>query len=170
MSDEQTTIVAAFDRQTQAEGAIDELWHAGFKKDELGVAFPGEALHQATTATEALEEKAADGAVTGAVTGGALGAIAGTAVAATIPGIGPVLVMGLLLGLTTGAALGTFAGPFLALGLSPETVETYQTNLKAGRCLVVARTSQPERALLILQSHNPEHLEVNGKKIMTVKA
>lgn len=101
MSDQQTTVVGVFAKRAQAEGAIDELWHAGYTKDQVGMAFPGEAPHRATTATEALEEKAANGTVAGAVTGGALGAIAGAAVVAAIPGIGPILAMGLLLGLTT---------------------------------------------------------------------
>ena len=68
----QETVVAVFDTQAQAEGAVDALWHAGFPKNHIGMAAPGEKLQQAKTATEDLEERAADGAIAGAVTGGAL--------------------------------------------------------------------------------------------------
>jgi hypothetical protein len=162
----QETVVAVFDTQGQAEGAIDALWHAGFAKNHIGMAAPGKPMQQASTATEDLEERAADGAIAGAVTGGALGAVAGAAVVSVIPGIGPVLAMGLLLGLTTGAALGTFAGPFLALGLSKEHAATYQADLKAGRTIVVVRTDQPEKAMMIVQAHSPRFVEEGGRRVM----
>ena len=138
------------------------MWHKGFAKDQIGLAAPGEEPRQATTATEVLEEKAADGAVAGAVTGGALGAVAGAAVVSLIPGIGPVLGFGLLLGLSTGAAVGTFAGPFLALGFSREAVAHYESHLQSGRCLLVVHTDDPQKAAMILRSHAPESVEIAG--------
>jgi hypothetical protein len=159
-----TVVVAVFERRAQADGAIDELWHAGFAKEQIGLAAPGEPTRQASTATEALEETAASGAAAGAVTGSALGGVLGTLAVAAIPGLGPVLVGGLL-GMAAGAALGSFAGPFVALGLSDETVKRYHADLAGGRSIVVLHTDRPEEALTILRGHGPRSLEVAGRPV-----
>jgi len=162
-------VIGVFEHRGKAEGAIDELWHAGFSKEQIGIASPGENLHQATTQTEDLEEKAANGAAAGAVTGAAAGAVVGAAALSIIPGIGPVLGGGLLLGLTTGAAagaaLGTFAGPFVAMGVAEEATQNYAEDLRAGRTLVVVRTDKPEAALSILRSHGPLYVELGGRRL-----
>ncbi len=142
-------VVAIFANRGMADSAIDALLHAGFLKSEIGLASPGEHLHEADTATEQLEERAAHGASTGAVTGGVLGAFAGMIAVATIPGFGPVLLGGLLLGslggAAAGAALGTFAGPFVAMGLKEKDAQramqrssgwverSWSSNRKTGR-------------------------------------
>lgn len=163
------TVIGVFDNPGKAEAAIDELWHAGFPKEQIGIAAPGENLHQARTHTEDLEDRAANGATNGAIAGGALGAVIGAAALSVIPGIGPVLGGGLLLGLTTGAAtgaaLGTFAGPFLAMGVSEEATKDYAEDLRSGRTLVVVRTEKPEEALTILQSHGPFYVQMAGRRI-----
>src|SRR5437899_818387 len=97
-------VVAVFEHRKQAEGAIDELWHAGFPKEQIGFATPGESPRQATTTTEALEEEAAGGAATGALAGGVVGALAGAVAVAAMPGIGAVIAGGLLLHMIVGAA------------------------------------------------------------------
>src|SRR4051812_22216014 len=96
-------VVAVFPTRGQAEGAIDELWHAGFRHDQVGVITPG-GVQEATTHTDGAEATAAGGAATGAVAGGAIGAIIGAAAVGAIPGIGPILAGGLLAGVATGAA------------------------------------------------------------------
>jgi len=162
-------VIGVFDNRGKAEGAIDELWHSGFPKEQIGIAAPGENLHQASTRTEDLEDQAANGAANGAITGGALGAVIGAAALSVIPGIGPVLGGGLLLGLTTGAAagaaLGTFAGPFVAMGVSEDATKNYAEDLRSGRTLVVVRTEKPEEALTILRSHGPLYVEMAGRRL-----
>ncbi len=49
-------VVAIFANRGMADSAIDALLHAGFLKSEIGLASPGEHLHEADTATEQLEE------------------------------------------------------------------------------------------------------------------
>src|SRR5260370_42067547 len=70
-------VTAVFDNRGQAESAIDNLWHAGFRHDQVGILMPGGQGTEATTATEETEENAATGAVTGAAAGGTIGAVAG---------------------------------------------------------------------------------------------
>jgi hypothetical protein len=151
-------VTAVFDTRGKAESAIDNLWHAGFRHDQIGILTPGGHVAEATTSTEKTEEKAATGAVTGAAAGGAIGAVAGALAAAFIPGVGPVLaggiVTGLVLGGAAGAAAGSYLGPFLALGLSEDEARRYHSELKAGRTIVMVRAQdRAADAVTILRSH-----------------
>jgi hypothetical protein len=150
--------MATFDNRGKAESAIDNLWHAGFRHDQVGILMPGGRATEATTATEGTEEKAAEGALAGAATGGAIGAVAGALATAFIPGIGPVLAGGILtgtvLGGAAGAAAGSYLGPFVALGVSEDQARRYQDELKAGRTIVTVRTDdRAADAVAILRSH-----------------
>lgn len=158
---EPVAVAAVFSNRDHAEGAVDELWHNGFAKEDIGLAAPGHEMAVATTQTEGQEEAAADGAATGAIAGGAIGAVAGFAVS-LIPGIGPVAAFGLLLGLGTGAAVGAFAGPFVALGFSHRSARQYESELRNGRCVLVVRTTDPQKAAMILREHGPVSIEVSG--------
>jgi hypothetical protein len=173
-SDILTPIVAVFLLRGQAEAAVDELWHAGFAKDHIGMAVPGENLRQATTATEPEEERAAKGAAVGAVAGGAVGALAGAVAVATLPGLGAILVGGALMGIAAGAAagaaLGTFAGPFVAMGFSKHEAQRYEDEFRAGRSVVVvlAEEDDVDKAVTILKSHGPAYVEVAGAPLATI--
>jgi len=157
-------LVAAFPTRSQAELAIDKLWHEGFKPNHIGMAGPGQSWTQADTPTGPLERTAGHGAVIGAVTGGGIGAIAGGIIAGLIPGVGPVLAGGLLAGILTGAAAGaaagSYVGPFVAMEWSTHDVEAFHDQLKAGKTLVAV---QPEDrfldALTILRNHGGEILD-----------
>lgn len=161
-------VVAVFATRVQAEGAIDELWHAGFAKEHIGLATHGQPFRQGTTAEEGTEETAADGAAAGALAGSTLGALAGAAVAMFIPGVGPVVGGGLLIGIVTGAtagaALGSFAGPFVAMGMSNDVIQRYEADFRAGRSVVLVRSDRPEEALAILNSHGPTYVEIAGQR------
>jgi hypothetical protein len=151
-------VTAVFVDRGKAESAIDNLWHAGFRHDQVGVLMPGGHVAEATTATEQTEENAAGGAVTGAATGGVLGAVAGALATAFIPGVGPVLAGGILagavLGGAAGAAAGSYLGPFVALGFSKDEADHYHNELKAGRTIVIVWTEdRAADAVTILRSH-----------------
>jgi hypothetical protein len=173
MGNNSLPIIAVFPNRSRADAAIDELWHAGFHEDEIGVASPGEELHQATTATGQIEDRAAQGAQTGAVAGGIAGALAGTVAAATIPGFGPILAGGMLLsmvgGAAAGAALGTFAGPFVALGLSSDEARHFETEFRAGRTIVTVQAKdKQEEAFTILHSHGPVSVAAAGTRMSSM--
>lgn len=160
------SLVAVFARRRQAEAAIDELWHAGFARDRIGMVLPGENAKQATTVTASAEDRAAEGAVTGAVAGGAVNALAGAIAVATLPGLGALLVGGALTGIATGAALGSFAGPFVALGFSQRLAQQYEDAFRAGRSLVLVRAEDDvDKALTILKSHGPVSIETTGQPV-----
>jgi hypothetical protein len=143
-----SVVAASFETSGHAEAALDELWHSGFSREQIGMAAPGHAVEQAETPAGKLEETAAEGAVVGATAGGAIGALAGVLVTTLIPGIGPVLTGGALagvgLGTAAGAAAGTYLGPFLALGLTKQQSKDCGTHLQAGRTIVLVNA--PERS------------------------
>ena len=164
-----TSVVAVYRTRGQAEAAIDQLSHAGFTKEQVGILIPGEGEQQAVTQIEKHEETHASGAVAGAATGTLVGTIAGALAMVLIPGLGPILtggaIMGVIAGAATGAAVGSFAGPFLAMGFSEEDVHRYQTDLRSGRTVVIVHTEgKQERAIMILRSHDPVDLNVAGSE------
>ena len=53
---ERSLVAAVFDNRGKAESAIDNLWHAGFRHDQIGILTPGRGVTEATTATEKTEE------------------------------------------------------------------------------------------------------------------
>jgi hypothetical protein len=152
-------VIAVFPDRAHAEGAIDDLWHRGFRHDEIGILIPGKGEQEAQTRTGPLEEDAARGTTTGAVAGGALGAIIGAIVVGAIPGIGPVLAGGILTGVITGAAagaaVGVYLGPFVAMGLSESEAHYYAGQLKSGRTLVVVHADgRADEARMVLHKHS----------------
>jgi hypothetical protein len=164
-----TSVVAVYRTRGQAEAAIDQLWHAGFTKEQVGILIPGEGEQQPVTEIEKHEENHATGAVAGAATGTLLGTMAGALAMVLIPGLGPILtggaLMGVIAGAATGAAVGSFAGPFLAMGFTDEDVHRYQTDLRSGRTVVVVHTEgKQDRAIMILRTHDPVDLHVAGSE------
>jgi hypothetical protein len=141
----QSTLVVAFPTRGKAEGAIDELWHAGFRQDQIGIVTPSGHVTQATTATEKSEENAGEGAVVGAATGGVVGAVLGALATGLIPGVGLVLAGGMLTGIivggAAGAAAGSYLGPFIALGFTEAEATRYHSELKAGKTLVTVNAA-----------------------------
>jgi uncharacterized membrane protein len=159
-------VVALFASRAQAESATDELWHAGFRHNQIGMAVPGGPEHEATTRTEQVEERAATGTTRGAMTGGVLGAVAGAAAISFVPGVGPVLAGELLLGVVVGgaagAAVGTFAGPFLAMGLAEDEAHYFGNEVRGGRTVLVVKpedVTQEQKAIEVMRSHGGEIAE-----------
>lgn len=169
---DQATILAVFDEGGQAEVALDRLWHAGFRREQIGIVKPGR-IDEAKTPAGEVEHAAARGAATGAVAGGTLGAITGALLTGFIPGIGPVVAGGLLTGLVAGAAAGAaggaYLGPFIGMGLSEDEARRYEGNIQAGRTVVAVRPGdQHDKAVEILEhygAHTIRHAagEVVGK-------
>ncbi len=155
-------LVAVFDERSHAYAAIDELEHAGFRSDQIGLATPGGSVHEAQTPISRREDEAAEGAAVGVVTGGVAGAVGGALAAALIPGVGPILAGGFLAGIlagtvggaAAGAALGGWIGPFMAMGVSEHDAHRYSSELKAGRTLVIVKPEgRHEEVAQILHDH-----------------
>ena len=152
-------LVTVFPDRGHAEGAIDELWHRGFRHDQIGILVAGQGEVEAETGTGEIEETAALGTTAGAVTGGTVGAIIGALVVGAIPGIGPVLAGGILTGIitgaATGAAVGVYLGPFLAMGFSEREADYYANQLRSGRTIVVVHApGREDEVRMVAHKHS----------------
>jgi len=156
MAYERETVAAVFDRQTDAEQAVAELWEAGFARDRVDMVSKSQGRTEATpNFTE--QRDAANGAAVGAVAGASAGAVAGALLFTLVPGLGTVIGGGLLAGILGGAALGaaggTFAGPFAAL-LNEDEARHYAQQVQEGRIVVLVHAfDRSDEARAILTRH-----------------
>jgi hypothetical protein len=148
-SEVQTVLIGVFKDRPAARCFVQELQHAGFRDDQIGMATP----ESDGAPADAVE----DTAVAGAISGGAAGGVAGLALGTLLlPGLGTVLAGGLLAavlgGVAVGAGAGGVLGGLLGLGLSEEDAQAYEKHLRAGNTLVVVQAPgrYPE-ALTILE-------------------
>jgi outer membrane lipoprotein SlyB len=173
MANDSPLLLGVFPNRELAEGAIDELGHAGYSHNEVGILAPGGKIDHAESPTHRREKVAAQGAETGALAGGSLGILAGALAVAAIPGIGLAVTGGLftiLAGATAaGAALGAFAGPFVAMGLSEEEAKTYEDEFRQGRTIVAVQVRDHEHldeVVTLLRSHGATTVKTRDGRIL----
>jgi hypothetical protein len=151
--------VAAFDDRVEAERAVDELYQAGFGRDDVGFALRGDDVGRGGMITDEPGALDGNGAVRGAIAGGVAGLLFGAAASLVIPGLGPVLAAGIIAsalgfgaaGVATGGILGAMAG----LGVSEDEAHFYAREFDAGKALVIVRRgiAGAGRAMQILARH-----------------
>ena len=151
-----TTAVGVFHDRQEAEQAVQDLLHAGFRQDQIGVV----ARHDEppTLPAGAHETKAAAAGITGVVAGGAFGGLLGAVAAGLIPGVGPILGAGLLAaavgGAAAGAAAGGVLGALVGLSIPEEDARYYQAEFESGRTLVTVKADERyNEAVDILRGH-----------------
>jgi hypothetical protein len=172
MTNDCPLLLGVFPNRELAEGAIDELEHAGYTPNQIGILAPGGKIEEAELPTGHQEDTAAKGAEAGAVAGGGLGLLAGTLVAVTTP-IGLAVTGGILTviaGATAaGAALGAFAGPFVAMGLTEEEAKHYEHEFKAGRTIVVVQVpdrQHEDEVVTLLRSHGATTVKSRDGRVL----
>jgi hypothetical protein len=163
-------VVAVFPDRSQAEAAVDSLWHEGVRHNDIGMVLPGHRIEEAKTPTGDVEESAADGAEAGAIAGGAVGAFLGAAATGMIPGIGPIVAAGILTGILTGAATGAtagvFLGPFLAMGLTEDVARHCEGELSAGKTvLVVQGRDKQGEVISLLHGHGALSVTAGARSV-----
>jgi uncharacterized membrane protein len=150
MTTGKTVAVGVFTERASAANALGALHRMGFNDEHLGyVTREGaiastsmqDAKPEGTMPEETNVPTTAAGALSGGVIGGALVAV----IALLIPGLGPVLVGGALGGAALGALVGGFAGSLVSLGVTEEEAQYYQSQLTAGRTLVLVSNVSLER-------------------------
>ena len=117
---------------------------------------------------------AATGAGTGAWVGGLFGLLVGAAFL-VLPGVGPVVIAGPLLvallggleGAVAGATIGWLSGALVGWGVPRDEAIKYETEVKAGKFLVVARGTRDalECARQTLAPQSPERLDVYAEGV-----
>ena len=173
MSQVETTvgsnIVAVYPDHASAEEAIRQLHEAGFAMRDLSIIGRDFQMSEEPIGFISTGDYAKAGAETGAWFGGLFGLLVGAAFL-ILPGVGPVVVAGpiaaaLLAGLEgaiAGTALGSLAGALVGVGIPRDRALKYETQIRGGKFIVVAR-GVPEaiaRARELIPHHDSEHIEV----------
>ncbi|HZW32300.1 MAG TPA: general stress protein [Isosphaeraceae bacterium] len=161
MAQQRSTIVGVFDDRQQADRAVDALRRAGFRDDQLGVAWrhEEEAVHVAGSDQATDETRAGEGAAVGALAGLGLGAVAGIGVlSGVIPVIGPAIAAGtlgvILTNAAAGAGIGGLVGALVGAGIPEAEAQYYQNEFEAGRMIVTVQAEgRADDAMAILRRY-----------------
>src|SRR5437764_6481224 len=164
-----SSIVAVYPDHASAEQAVRMLHKEGFAMHDLSIVGRDFQMTEEPIGFVNAGDYAAAGAGTGAWVGGLFGLLVGASFL-ILPGLGPVIVagplsvalLGGLEGALAGAALGGLAGALVGWGVPKEQALKFETQVKAGKFLVVAR-GKPEdvsRAKTLLAPAAPEHIEI----------
>lgn len=157
-----STTVAVYTSRVAAEEAIRTLATDGFPLAQLSIIGKDFQSSERPLGFVDAASVASEGAAIGGATGGLVGLMLASALL-VVPGIGPVIVGGQLIaaliggveGALAGAALGGLAGVLIGYGISREHVLRFETEIRAGRFLVVFRGGgdEAERASALLARH-----------------
>lgn len=155
MDTNEPTAVGVFDDLEKAERTIDELRHAGFQADEIGII--GHVGQQAETVpTPPAMHAPEENAINGIIRGGILGTLVGVLVSIVIPGMGEVTGTGRWFEIIGGAALGAAVGgvliAFSSLLFTRPRTRFYAGELEKGRFIVTVKNPRrKEEAVLLLR-------------------
>jgi len=172
MAGKNTSAFGIYRTRAGAEGAVDALLSAGFRREDISVLFPEnegtkDFAHEKNT-------KAPEGATTGATTGGAIGGTLGLLAgigSLAIPGVGPFIaagpIMGALAGLGAGAVAGGLIGALAGMGIPEYEARRYEGRVKEGGILLSVHCDNSEwvvRAKDILKRTGAEDVASAGEK------
>ena len=164
-----SSIVAVYSDHAEAENAVRQLHEAGFAMGDLSIIGRDFQMSEEPTGFVSAGDYAKAGAGTGAWFGGLFGLLVGAAFL-IVPGVGPIViagpltaaVLGAVEGAIAGTCLGCLAGALVGWGIPRDRALTYETQIKGGKFLVVARGVPEviERARTLLVHHTSEHVDV----------
>src|SRR5262249_44523791 len=170
IAQQRSTIVGGFDDRQQADRAVDELRRAGFRDDQIGVAWRHEEgefdVEGSGDATD--ETRAGTGAMAGVLAGLGLGAVAGIGVlSGVIPVIGPAIAGGtlgvILTNAAAGAGIGGLVGALVGAGIPEDEAQYYQGEFEAGRTIVTGQADgRADAAMGILPPYGAPHMSSPG--------
>ncbi len=168
---EKNAIVAIYETHLEAEDAIRELQKAGFDMQQLSIVGKDYQTEEEVVGYYTTGDRMKAWGKSGAFWGGLWGLLFGSAFF-MIPGLGPLLVAGPLVGWIIGAlegavvvgGLSALGAGLYSIGIPADSVIEYETQIKAGKFVVIAHSSPDEismiRATLNMTSHQDikEHI------------
>jgi hypothetical protein len=145
------TAVAVYPDHTEAETAIKALQHGGFDMRKLSIIGADYHSEEDVVGYYNTGDRMRQWGRNGAFWGGIWGLLFGSAFF-FIPGIGPIIVAGPIVAAIVGAlegavavgALGVIGASLTGIGVPRDSVLEYQTQIKAGKFLVIAHGSHAE--------------------------
>jgi len=138
-----------------ANQTIAELLSLGLEKDDINLIISDKAKSHFSAATKDTGDRAVVDSAIGAGAGGALGAllVGLTAIGGVlIPGASLLVTGPLVAALTgagTGAAIGGLAGALSAYGISAVESHRYESEIKAGKAVVLAHTKNDAQTMAV---------------------
>jgi len=164
-----SSVIAVYPDHESAERAVKLLSKEGFPMSNLSIVGRDFQVSEKPIGFATPGYFAKEGAGAGALMGGLFGMLMGAAFL-VVPGVGPMVVAGPLVaallggleGAAIGAAFGALSGALIGWGVPRDQALLYETEVKAGKFLVIARGTPEEiaRARAILETSNPERLNV----------
>ncbi len=173
-----TTTIGVFKDRIDAEGAITDLRALGLRDSDISYVSLDKTENEVKTNSGG--SSVGSGAASGVATGGIVGAIAGLAVATGIlPGLGTLIVAGPIaaaLGLTgaaattaagamTGAAAGGIIGALTGLGVSQSDAREYESRIRRGGIVLVARSTIATAVLNVFAKYNAEEVREYNSEV-----
>ena len=146
-----TAVIAVYDTHEEAEAAVRELQNTGLDMKKLSIVGKDYQTEEAVVGYYSTGDRMKAWGQTGAFWGGLWGVLFGSAFF-LIPGIGPVLAAGPLVGWIVGAlegalvvgGLSALGASLYSIGIPKDSVIEYETQIKAGKFVVITRGSPDE--------------------------
>jgi hypothetical protein len=168
---QQHSVVAIYSTHTAAEGAIKALQTAGFDMQRLSIIAKDFETEEHALGFYTSGDRMKFWGGKGAFWGSLWGVLFGSALF-VIPALGPTVVMGPLVGWIVGAlegaavggAAGVLGGALASIGIPANSVVSYETALKAGKFVVLARGTADmiEHARAVLGSTGASELNAHA--------
>ena len=148
---EKSAVVALYDTHEAAEDAIRELQKSGFDMQKLSIVGKDYQTEEEVVGYYTTGDRMKAWGASGAFWGGLWGLLFGSAFF-LIPGIGPLLAAGPLVGWIVGAlegavvvgGLSALGAGLYSIGIPKDSIIEYETQIKAGKFVVIAHGSPAE--------------------------
>ena len=158
----QSAIVAIYDTHAEAETAIRDLQKSGFDMTKLSIVGKDYHTDEDVTGYYTTGDRMKSWGKLGAFWGGIWGLLFGSAFF-LIPGLGPVVVAGPLVAWIVGALEGAvvvggvsaLSAGLLSMGIPKDSIIAYETQIKAGKFVVIAHDVETarDRAMIALEAN-----------------
>ena len=168
VSQKMSTVVAVYDTHSEAETAIRDLQKMGFDMTKLSIVGKDYHTDEDVVGYYTTGDRMKSWGKTGAFWGGFWSLLFGSGIF-LIPGIGPLLVAGPIVAWIVGAlesailvgGIGALGAALFSVGIPKDSVITYETQIKAGKFVVIAHDVQGEadRAVIALEATRHQGVE-----------
>lgn len=157
-------IIASYDTHEEAEKAVHEIQKAGFDMQRLSIVGKDYQMEEDVVGYYTTGDRMKAWGKSGAFWGGIWGFLFGSAFF-FIPGFGPLLVAGPLVGWIVGAlegaailgGLSVIGAGLVSIGIPKDSIIEYETQIKAGKFLVIAHGVPNELAKIEQTLRDTEH-------------
>lgn len=160
-------VVAVYDTHVEAETAIRELQQMGFDMTRLSIVGKDYHSDEEVVGYYTAGDRMKSWGTTGAIWGGIWSLLFGSAFF-FIPGVGPLLVAGPLVGWIVGAlesavvvgGVSALGGALFSIGIPNDRIIAYETQIKAGKFVVIVHDAQSARDRAMIALEASKHTEV----------